>query len=84
MWQRTSKSVSMKRLLSLMGALLVGISFTVRAESPDAQFVRIYKLIQDADTLSANGQAVAMPCWRRLRKLTTWLARLRFPARSRC
>ena len=47
----------MKRLLSLMGALLVGISFTVRAESPDAQFVRIYKLIQDADTLSANGQA---------------------------
>ena len=47
----------MKRLLSLIGALLVGISFTVRAESPDAQFVRIYKLIQDADTLSANGQA---------------------------
>ena len=47
----------MKRLLSLMGALLVGISFTVRAESPDAQFIRIYKLIQDADTLSANGQA---------------------------
>ena len=47
----------MKRLLSLIGALLVGISFTVRAESPDAQFVRIYKLIQDADTLSASGQA---------------------------
>jgi len=47
----------MKRLLSLMGALLVGISLTVRAETPDAQFVRIYKLIQDADTLSANGQA---------------------------
>jgi tetratricopeptide (TPR) repeat protein len=57
MWQRTSKSVSLKRLLSLMGALLVGISFAARAESPDAQFVRIYKLIQDADTLIANGQA---------------------------
>ncbi|MEO8426651.1 MAG: hypothetical protein ABI651_06010, partial [Verrucomicrobiota bacterium] len=47
----------MKRLLSLMSALLVGIAFVARAESPDAQFVRIYKLIQDADTLTANDQA---------------------------
>src|SRR6185295_7955587 len=46
-----------KRLLSLIGAVLLGISFAVQAESPDAQFVRIYKLIQDADTLTANGQA---------------------------
>src|SRR5438552_6460780 len=47
----------MKRLLSLLGALLVTISFTDGAESSDAQFVRIYLLIQDADTLAASGQA---------------------------
>src|SRR2546426_349351 len=44
----------MKRLF-LAFALLVGL-FPVRAEGPDEQYVAIYNVIQQADTLENSGQ----------------------------
>ena len=46
----------MKRLLRVL--LVAGLTWSVRthADSPDAQYVRIYNLIQQADTLDQGGQ----------------------------
>ena len=46
----------MKRFLSTITALALGVPILALAQNPDAQFVQIYKLIQQADVLVATGQ----------------------------
>ena len=52
----------MSRFAALLVALLMAGSFRVGAQSSEEQYVRIYNLIQQADTLNGNGQfAQALP-----------------------
>jgi len=47
----------MKRFAALVGLVLVVVLPTARAQqSPDDQYIAIYNLMQQADTLQANGQ----------------------------
>lgn len=46
----------MSRLTTLLAALLLAVSLSVRAQSSEEQYVRIYNLIQQADALNGNGQ----------------------------
>lgn len=49
----------MKRLLSLVALVLAVTLLPARAESPDDQYVRIYNLIRQADTLNNSDQPAA-------------------------
>jgi len=52
----------MNRLSALLAALLIAGVLTARGQSSEDQYVRIYNLIQQADTLNSNGQfAQALP-----------------------
>ena len=52
----------MSRLSVLLATLLMAVSLSVRAQSSEEQYVRIYNLIQQADALNGNGQfAQALP-----------------------
>src|SRR5687767_3825745 len=52
----------MNRLSAWLATLLIVASFSVCAQSSEDQYVRIYNLIQQADTLNGNGQfAQALP-----------------------
>src|SRR5581483_2282720 len=44
----------MKRLLALTGLILLALLSTARADGPDDQYVQIYNLIQEGDTLSID------------------------------
>jgi hypothetical protein len=46
----------MKRFLSTITALALGVPILALAQGPDSQFVQIYKLIQQADVSLATGQ----------------------------
>jgi len=46
----------MSRFAALLVALLFAVSLSVRAQSSEEQYVRIYNLIQQADALNGNGQ----------------------------
>lgn len=46
----------MSRFTALLVALLLAVSLSVRAQSSEEQYVRIYNLIQQADVLNGNGQ----------------------------
>lgn len=46
----------------MLAVLLMALALSVRAQSSEEQYVRIYNLIQQADTLNGNGQfAQALP-----------------------
>jgi tetratricopeptide (TPR) repeat protein len=49
----------MKRLLSLVALVLAVTLLPARAEGPDDQYVRIYNLMQQADTLNNSDQPAA-------------------------
>jgi tetratricopeptide (TPR) repeat protein len=46
----------MKRFLSTITALALGVPLLARAQGPDSQFIQIYKLIQQADVSVETGQ----------------------------
>ena len=46
----------MKVLMALIAALAVACVSNVRADGPDAQYIRIYNAIREADNLMQNGQ----------------------------
>jgi Flp pilus assembly protein TadD len=48
--------VSMKVLMALIAALVVACVVNARADGPDAQYIRIYNAIREADNLLQNGQ----------------------------
>jgi len=49
----------MKVLMALIAALAVACVISVRADGPDAQYIRIYNAIREADNLLQNGQTRA-------------------------
>jgi Tfp pilus assembly protein PilF len=49
----------MKRLLTLVAAALLTLVVTGNAQSPDDQYIQIYRTILDGDQLAANGQTEA-------------------------
>jgi tetratricopeptide (TPR) repeat protein len=49
----------MKRLLGLVAGVLAAALWPAHAEGPDDQYVRIYLLIQQADTLSGSAEPAA-------------------------
>jgi tetratricopeptide (TPR) repeat protein len=49
----------MKVLMALFAALAVACVTNVRADGPDAQYIRIYNAIREADNLLQNGQSRA-------------------------
>ena len=46
----------MKRLIALLAAACLSVAVCALAEEADSHFVRIYRLIQEADTMAGNGQ----------------------------
>ena len=59
---RSQSSYLLPRLFLLFLLIAFAAPFAAKAETADDQFVRIYNLIQDADTLNAGGQgAAALP-----------------------
>src|SRR6516162_8145056 len=48
---------AMKRLLALVLVILLAALSHARAEGPDDIYLRIFTLVQDGDTLKANGEA---------------------------
>src|SRR6185312_5233527 len=47
----------MKTIVALLAFSLLLLSSTARADGPDDQYVTIYNLIQQGDTLSEKGQS---------------------------
>jgi Tfp pilus assembly protein PilF len=64
----------MKRALALIFALLFVAGMLPSGGSPDSDYVRIYQLMQQADTLSAGGQA--QPALDKYREAQTELKKL--------
>ena len=56
-WQRVAYDCSMKRCFALVMALLLAALPRLHAQGTDDQYVRIYNLIQEADSLSDGGHA---------------------------